>query len=87
MICAPSSWYTVAISSPMIPPPITSSRPGTSSTSSAPVESMTRGSDAGMNGSVIASEPAAMIACSKPTETAPPSASSTASSCGEVNRP
>ena len=71
----------------MMPPPMTSSRGGTSPTSSAPVESMTRGSDAGMNGSVIASEPAAMIACSKPTETSPPSASSTRSWFGEVNRP
>ena len=48
---------------------------------------MTRGSDAGMNGSVSASEPAAMIACSKPTVVVPPSASSTRSWCGEVNRP
>ena len=48
---------------------------------------MTRGSDAGMKGSVTASEPAAMIACSKPTETSPPSDSSTRSSFGEVNRP
>ena len=62
----------------MIPPPMTSSRGGTSLTSSAPVESMTRGS-AGMNGSVIASDPAAMIACSKPTAISPPSASSTRS--------
>ena len=71
----------------MIPPPMTSSRRGTSLSSSAPVESMTRGSEAGMNGSVSASEPAAMIACSKPTVVVPPSASSTCSWCGEVNRP
>ena len=71
----------------MIPPPTTSSRRGTSPISSAPVESMTLGSEAGMKGSVTASEPAAMIACSKPTVVLPPSASSTRSWCGEVNRP
>ena len=86
VIWAPSSWYTVAISSPMIPPPITSSRPGTSPISSAPVESITRGSE-GMNGSVSACEPAAMMACSKSTATVPPSASSTRTWCGEANRP
>ena len=45
--------------------------------SSAPVESITRGSLCGMNGSVTGSEPAAMIACSKLTSVVPPSASST----------
>ena len=42
--------------------------------SSAPVESITRGSSCGMNGSVTGSEPAAMIACSKLTVFLPPSA-------------
>ncbi len=51
----------------MMPPPSTSSRCGTPSSCSAPVESTTRGSFCGMNGSVSGSEPAAMIACSKPT--------------------
>ena len=55
----------VAISRPMIPPPSTSSRSGMLSRSRAPVESMTRGSSCGMNGSVTGSEPAAMIAASK----------------------
>jgi len=36
---------------------------------------MIRGSDAGMNGSVSGSEPAAMMACSKPMTVVPPSAS------------
>ena len=45
-----------------MPPPMTSSRSGMPSTSSAPVESMTR-SSCGRNGSEAAREPAAMIAC------------------------
>ena len=57
----------MAISSPMIPPPSTRRRSGMSSRSSAPVESMTRGSSCGMNGRVTGSEPAAMIAASKDT--------------------
>ena len=47
-----------------MPPPMTSSRFGTPPSSSAPVESMTRGSS-GMNGSLMGSEPAAMMHCSK----------------------
>ena len=57
----PSVEYTVAISRPMMPPPITSIRLGIDFNSSAPVESTTRGSS-GMNGSFIAWLPAAMIA-------------------------
>ena len=60
-ICAPSAAYTVAISRPMMPPPTTSMRFGIWRSSSAPVESTTRGSS-GMNGSFTACEPAAMIA-------------------------
>src|SRR5579864_6040355 len=48
----------------MMPPPTTSMRLGIDGSSSAPVESTTRGSF-GMNGSFIASLPAAMIALSK----------------------
>ena len=55
--------------------------------SSAPVESITRGSSCGMKGSVTGSEPAAMIACSKLTVLAPPSGRSTSSWFGEVNLP
>ena len=44
-----------------MPPPITSMRFGTASSSSARVESMTRGSS-GMNGRRTTCEPAAMIA-------------------------
>ena len=62
----PSASWTVAISRPMIPPPITSSRSGTSGSSSAPVESTIRGSS-GRSGSATACEPTAMIACSKAT--------------------
>ena len=47
-----------------MPPPITSRRPGRSGSSSAPVESMMRGSS-GRTGSAIGSEPAAMMHCSK----------------------
>ena len=57
---APSAWYTVAISRPMMPPPMTRNRPGTSSGERAPVESMMRGSS-GRNGSFTALEPAAMM--------------------------
>ena len=45
-----------------MPPPITSMRFGIDASSSAPVESSTRGSS-GMNGSRTTCEPAAMIAC------------------------
>ena len=71
---APSASYTVAISRPMMPPPITSSRFGMSASSSAPVESMTRGSS-GRPGMRTDSEPAAMMHCSKPTTCFLPSAS------------
>ena len=54
----------------MIPPPTTSSRPGTSSSASAPVLSMMRGSS-GRNGSEIALDPTAMIALSKPIVVSP----------------
>ena len=77
----PSASYTVAISSPMMPPPITSSCSGISSTSSAPVESITRGSS-GTNGSVAASEPAAMMQLSNATTVSP-----TAIVFGPVNSP
>ena len=52
-----------------MPPPMTSRRFGTPSSSSAPVQSITRGSACGMKGKVTGSEPAAMIACSKETVT------------------
>ena len=63
----------MAISRPMIPPPSTSSRSGMPSSSSAPVESITRGSSCGTNGSVTGSEPAAMMAWSKLTVVVEPS--------------
>ena len=54
----------------------------------APVESITRGSECGMKGSVTGSEPAAMIAFSKVTVLVPPPfGCSTASSLGEAKRP
>ncbi len=64
-ISEPSAWYTVPISRPMIPPPMTSIRFGTSFSSRASVESHTRGSSCGINGNWIGREPAAMIALSK----------------------
>jgi hypothetical protein len=54
----------------MMPPPMTSMDFGICRSSSAPVESMTRGSS-GMNGSLIACEPAAMIALSNFTTLRP----------------
>ena len=62
-ICVPSVEYTVAISSPIMPPPITSMDFGRCESTSAPVNSTTRGSS-GMNGNLIDCEPAAMIALS-----------------------
>ena len=56
-----------------MPPPMTSIRFGMPSSSSAPVESMTRGSSCGMKGSVTGSEPAAMMHWSKVTVFAPSS--------------
>ena len=56
--------------------------------SRAPVESITRGSECGMKGSVTGSEPAAMIAFSKVTVLVPPPfGCSTTSSLGEAKRP
>ena len=76
-IRVPSSAYTVAISRPMIPPPSTSSVSGMSARSSAPVESITRGSSCGTNGSATGSEPAAMIAASNDTVDVLPSGAAT----------
>ena len=59
-IFVPSAEYTVAISRPMMPAPTTSMRLGIAVSSSAPVESTTRGSS-GMNGSLIDWLPAAMM--------------------------
>jgi len=47
------------------------------SRSRAPVESITRGSSCGMNGSCTGSEPAAMIAASKDTVVVDPSGPAT----------
>ena len=49
----------------MIPPPSTNISSGTSLSSKAPVESITRGSSLGINGKSITEEPAAIIALSK----------------------
>ena len=57
------------------------------SSSSAPVESITRGSSCGTNGSVTGSEPAAMMAWSKETVLVEPSAAVTSTMFGEVNLP
>ena len=63
----PSASYTVAISRPMMPPPMISRRLGTSSSSSAPVESMRRGSSYGKPGMRADCEPAAMMQLSNET--------------------
>ena len=83
---APSAAYTVAISRPMMPPPMTSSRFGTPPSSSAPVESMTRGSS-GMNGSLMGSEPAAMMHCSKRIFCDLAIGAATSMTCGLANLP
>ena len=57
------------------------------SSSSAPVESITRGSSCGTNGSVTGSEPAAMMAWSKLTVLVEPSGPATSTMFGEVNLP
>jgi hypothetical protein len=57
----PSASYTVAISRPMMPPPTMSRRLGTSFSSSAAVESMSRGSSYGSPGRRADWEPAAMM--------------------------
>ena len=87
VILEPSSAYTVAISRPMIPPPRTSRRSGTSAISSAEVESSTRGSSWGTNGRRTGSEPAATMTWSKPTTVVAPSGAVTSRRCGERNRP
>ncbi len=68
-----------------MPPPITRSRFGTPSSSSAPVESITRGSSCGMKGILIGSDPAAITALSKPMTVVLPSCS-TAIWCGLTKR-
>ena len=66
----PSASYTQAISRPMMPPPTTSSRLPSSGNSSAPVESMMRGSS-GNPGRRTDSDPAAMMHCLKSTRRTP----------------
>ncbi len=70
----------------MIPPPITSSRSGMSASSSAPVESISRGSSSGIPGSTVGVEPAAMMQCLKPIVFVP-SSPSTDSTLGPVKVP
>ena len=79
----PRPSYTHAISSPMIPPPMTSSRLQSSGSSSAPVESMMRGSS-GKPGKRTDSEPAAMMHCLKSTRF-DPSADLSSKVCGPTN--
>jgi hypothetical protein len=71
----------------MIPPPSTSSLSGIRSSASAPVESITRGSSCGTNGSRTGSDPAAMIAWSNETVVVAPSGVVTCSMFIAVNRP
>ena len=82
----PSELYTVPISKPMIPPPKTSISAGTSLSSSAPVESITRGSSLGINGKSTTEEPHEIIAFSKVIVVLP-SLPSTSIVLSEVNLP
>ena len=83
----PSALYTVAISRPMMPPPTTSSEPGTSASSSASVESITRLSSHGKFGSFTACEPAAMMHFWKRSSWVLPSGAVISSSLAEMNLP
>ena len=69
----PNASYTVPISSPIMPPPTMSKRLGMSFSSSAPVESIIRGSSF-TPGNFVACDPAATIQCSKPIVSELPSA-------------
>ena len=71
VMLAPSAWYTAAISRPMIPPPIINMTSRISSSASASVESIKRGSSFGNDGICVACEPAAMMAFSKACEPCP----------------
>ena len=59
----PSAAYTLPSSRPIYPPPTTSSDFGMSGSSSAPVESMSRGLSMLRPGTVDGRDPVAMIAC------------------------
>ena len=72
-----------AISNPMMPPPITSSRLQSAGIFSAPVESKTRGSS-GNPGNRTDSEPAAMMHCLK-SKRREPSGVRSSSVCGPTN--
>ncbi len=72
-----------ANSQPMMPPPSTTSRRGTSVCASRPVESTTRGESRPSIGGLSGKEPVAMIACWKLTSSPP----STAIVCESLNVP
>ncbi len=84
VIFEPSASYTVAISSPMMPPPMTSRRFGISGSSSALVESMMRLSSYGKPGMRATLDPAAMMQWSNETVLTP-CAVSTRTVWGEAN--
>ena len=65
VISAPKALYTVAISRPIMPPPITKSFLGISAKSKASVESIMRGSSFGKTGILVTREPAAITQLSK----------------------
>ncbi len=81
----PSASYTQAISSPMMPPPITRNDFGMPARSSAPVESTTRGSS-GRPGMRAGSEPAAMMHCSKPITCRFPPSPTISARCDDAKR-
>ncbi len=85
-ISEPSAWYTVPISRPMIPPPMTSIY--ASALLSVPRASgrSARGSSCGINGNWIGREPAAMIALSKLITVLPFSPSTSSVRPGEFTR-
>ena len=70
----PKRWKIEANSQPMIPPPRTTRRPGTSVCASSPVESTQRGESRPGIGGMIGNEPVATIACLKETSSPPSTA-------------
>ena len=70
----PKRWKIEANSQPMMPPPRTTSRLGTSVCASRPVESTQRGESSPSIGGMIGNEPVATIACLKVTSSPPSTA-------------
>ncbi len=82
----PRAAYTEPSSRPMYPPPTTRSDLGMSGRSSAPVESMTRGSSTFSEAGTAGVDPVARIAWSKCRTSSPSPVRVTVSVCGSLSR-